>query len=191
MKEHLQPWYDKWLDEHKDTRLIYAIPSDPRLYQVHFVRNQLAGLFWADVPYGKREQAPPPRDDCKIDVYVIGEHTSKSVRLPVYSLERPDIGLQIVLRHNYYNWNVSVLSETPINTDVIRGFKLDYSDDDRERFPNGYILGECWDNCFFEGFPEEVQFGPHSENPCKFSVNIDSEYMVYTFLWLLMRDRIG
>lgn len=189
MREHLQPWYDKWLTEHKDTNLIYVSRNRDGVYlsQVHFVRYSLAGLFWADIPYDKRNPAPP-RDTCKETALVIGEHTSKSVRLPVYSLERPDIGLQIVLRDNYHGWNVSVISETPITTDL-RGFELDYRDeDDRKRFPDGYIPGWSWGYCFFEGFPTDVEFGPFSENPRKFSLNIGSDYQVYTFVYLLMRD---
>lgn len=190
MKEHLQPWYDRWLEEHRaGTDLIYAGPKgDPGLDQVHFVRDYLAGLFWADVPYEKRQPALP-RDDCKETTYVIGEHHSKSVRLPVFSLERPDIGLQIVLRYNFYDWNVSVISEMPIDGNELRGFELDYDDEGRKRFPNGYTPGRSWGYCFFQGFPEEVQFGPFSESPRKFSLCITSPYMLFTFVYLLMRDR--
>jgi hypothetical protein len=187
MHEHLQPWYDKWLAEHHETDLLYVSRNargEVSLSQVHFVRDRLAGVFWADLPYDQRP-ASPPRNDCKETAYVIGQHTSKSVRLPVYSLERPDLGLQIVLRDNMYDWNVSVVSETPIATDL-RGFKLSYSDEkERERHANsGY-----WDYCFFQGFPDELQFGPYSENPRKFSLCINSDYEMYTFLWLITRDR--
>jgi hypothetical protein len=185
MREHLQPWYDNWLKEHVDTKLIYAGPTnDPRLDQVHFVRDTLSRLFWADIPYEKRNLASP-REDCKETAYVIGEHTSKSVRLPVYSLERPDLGLQVILRENYYDWNVSVVSETPINSDL-RGFQLDYSEDDRKRFPDGYIPGRSWGYCFFQGFPEEFKFGPFCENPRKFSLCIGDNYDVYVFVRLIV-----
>lgn len=190
MREHLQPWYDKWLTDHKETNLIYVgrnARGEVTLPQVHFVRERLAGLFWADVPYDRRAAAPP-REDSKETAYVIGEHTSKSVRLPVYSLERPDLGLQVVLRDNYHDWNVSVISETPITTDL-RGFELDYNQRDRERYPNGFRAGGSWSYCFFQGFPDELRFGPYSENPRKFSICIDSDYEVYTFLWLILRDR--
>lgn len=190
MREHLQPWYDTWLKEHQDTNLIFVSRNqhgEVSLPQVHFVRDTLAGLFWADIPYEKRNSAPP-RDDCKETAYVIGEHHSKSVRLPVYLLTRPDLGLQIVLRDNYYDWNVSVVSELPIITDL-HGFQLSYNEEERKKFPNGYIKGRYWGYCFFQGFPEEYQFGPFEENPSKFSLCIGSSYAVYTFLWLLLRDR--
>lgn len=153
------------------------------------MRDTLASLVWQDVPYDSRKSAPP-RDNTRETAWVIGEHTSKSVRLPVYSLERQDLGLQIVLRDNYHDFNVSVLSETLIAASLLQGFELDYSsDEERARFPNGYTPGSAWGYCFFQGFPEEVQFGPHRENPRKFSLSIQNAYEVYTFVWLLMRDR--
>jgi hypothetical protein len=195
MREHLQPWYDKWLADHKETKLIYVrryvgrnARGEVTLPQVHFVRDVLAGLFWAGVPYEQRAAAEP-RNNCKETAYVIGEHTSKSVRLPVYSLERPDLGLQVVLRDNYHDWNVSVISETPITTDL-RGFELDYfRKEDRERYPDGYRPGGSWGYCYFQGFPREVQFGPYSENPRRFSLCIEDTYQMYTFLRLILRDR--
>jgi hypothetical protein len=193
MKEHLQPWYDRWLKANHGTDLSYVPKNsrgEPSLEQVHFVRDYLSGILWADVPYDKRGPAPP-RDTCKETGFVIGEHTSKSVRLPVYSLERPDLGIQFVLRDNYHDWNVSVLSEKPITTDL-RGFELDYSrDEDLKRFPNGYKPGSAWGYCYFQGFPEEVQFGPFKENPCKFSLCIGNDYSVHNFIWLIMRDIRG
>ena len=191
MKEHLQPWYDKWLAEHRETDLIYVgrnARGEVLLHQVHFVRDDLSGLLWADVPYDRRGSAPP-RDSCKETAYVIGEHSSKSVRLPVYSLERLDLGLQIVLRYNFYDWNVTVVSEAPIGADL-RGFELDYSRaEDRARYPDGYRAPGSWGYCYFQGFPNELQFGPYSENPRKFSLCIGSDFQVYTFLWLLLRER--
>lgn len=174
MRDHLQPWYDRWLADHEKTNLLFvARDRHGGIYlpQVHFVRDQLAGLFWADVPYDARK-AIEPRASCKETAYVIGEHTSKSVRLPIYSLERPDLGLQVVLRENYHDWNLSVISETPVTADL-RGFELDDA------------------RCYFEGFPPEVRFGAFRENPKKFSLYIGSDYAIYTFLWLLMRDRRG
>lgn len=193
MREHLQPWYDKWLAEHRETDLIHVgrnARGEASLPQVHFVRDNLAGLFWSDVPYASRAAAPP-RTDTKETAYVIGEHSSKSVRLPVYSLERPKLGIQVVLRDNQHDWNVSVISDTPIATDL-HGFELDYSrDDDRKRYPNGFRSPGSWGYCYFQGFPDEVKFGPFSENPCKFSLCVNGDYDVYTLLWLLMRDRRG
>ena len=190
MKEHLQIWYDAWLAEHRKTDLIYANPENPQLKQVHFVRDHLSSVVWADVEHDKRPKASPPREDCRESAFVIGEHHSKSVRLPVYSIERPDLGIQFVARDNYHDWNVSVISEKPIETDL-RGFKLDFSERDRERFPNGYPKGSgmSWDYCFFQGFPKELQFGPYSEDKRRFSMCVMSDHDLHTLVWLIMRDR--
>lgn len=191
MREHLQPWYDRWLKEHADTNLIYAKggQGSAHLRQVHFVRNHLAEIVWEDVPFLRRAQALP-RHDCRETAFVVGEHTSKSVRLPVYSIERPDLGIRFVLRENFYDWNVSVVSETDVTTDL-RGFELDYPEDDRNRFPNGFTAGKAWGYCFFQGFPVELQFGPYSESKRRFSTFMATDYEVSTFVFLIMRDRRG
>lgn len=189
MNEHLQSWYDRWLAEHESTDLIYARSGgDVRLQQVHFVRDTLAGVFWAGVPYEERQLATP-REDCRETALVIGEHHSKSVRLPVYSLDRPDLDLRFVMRDNFYDWNVSVLSETPVTTDL-RSFPLDYwTDEERKRFAGGYRPGTSWGYCFFQGFPEELQFGPYREDQRRFSMCVRSDYELYTLVWLITRDR--
>lgn len=186
-RQHLQPWYDEWLSEHRETDLLYVnrnARNEPSLAQVHFVRDTLGGLFWSDIPYDARPIATPRAS--KESAWVIGEHRSKSVRLPVYSLERPDLGLQVVLRDNYYNWNVSVVSEIPVAASILEGFRLDFtSEDERAK----YRPGDYWDYLFFEGFPSDLMFGPHSLNARRFSIAIGNEFALYTFCWLLLRDR--
>jgi hypothetical protein len=197
MKIPMQAWYDRWLKANQDTNLVYVPKNsrgEPSLHQVHFVRDTLASIVWADVPYDKRPNEPPPRETCKETCFVIGEHRSKSVSLPVYSLERPDLGIQFVLRDNYHGWNVSVLLEKPLSDgwNILKGFELDYSrDEDRDRFKDGYKPGSSWGYCYFQGFPEEVQFGPYMEDCRRFSLCIGSEYSLHTFIWLIMRDIRG
>lgn len=169
MRDHLQPWYDAWLTEHAASSLLYVSRNgrgEPYLEQVHFVRDDLARLLWADVPYEQRAQATPRT--CKATAMVVGEHRSKSVRLPVFSLERPDLGLAITLRYNFHDWNVSVSSEHPL-TDL-RGF------------PTGT------DYCFFQGFPDDRRFGPRADNPRRFSLAVTTDHDVYTLLWLILRE---
>lgn len=192
MKVHLQPWYDQWLKEAREAAGVGPDdPNGPSLYQVHFVRDDLSSIMWADVPYDKRPQCGPPREDCKENGFVVGEHTSNSKRLPVYSLERPDLGIQFVMRDNYHDWNISVLSERAIETDL-RGFQLDYSrEEDKQRFKNGYRPGNSWGYCYFQGFPEEFQFGPYSEDQRKFSLCVGSVHKVWTLIFLIMRDIRG
>lgn len=188
MKVPLQAWYDKWFDVHRNTDLIYAKSADRvQLRQVHFVRDVLAAVMWQDIPWDERPDEPEPRNECKETAWVVGEHYSKSVTLPVFLFERPDLGLKVIMRDNFHDWNVSVVSEKPIKTDL-EGFVLDYpNDDQRERNKGGY-KGGYWGYMFFQGFPPEYHLGPYSNNPRAFSTYMNSDHALYTFLWLIMRD---
>ena len=194
MKVHLQGWYDKWLKDPDMANRRYVPTNsrgEPSLHQLHFVRDFLCGMLWADIPYDKREKETV-RDTCNVTAFVIGEHSSKSVNLPVYSLERPDLGLQIVMRDNYHDWNISVMSEKLIPAEVLKGFQLDFSESDKKRFEKEpWRPGQSWDYLYFQGFPQEVQFGPYVQNPHKFSICIGGEYSVYTFVWLILREIRG
>lgn len=177
MKEHLQIWYSKWLEENKNTDLEYVDRGTfgPYLQQVHFVRDDIAHLVLKDIPY---EQLPifeieepygkPPLKQ-RLSAYVVGEHISKSVRLPVFMFEREDIGLRFVIRYNFYDWNISIETSKDVPVDVIDGFDLDTK------------------YCFFQGFPKEYRFKGYNENKRKFSMYIGSAYQLYTLIWLIMR----
>lgn len=192
MKVPMQAWYDEWRKAPNNWNRRY-VPTDPKdgpsLPQVHFMRDYLSSVVWADIPYAQRPYGPPPRDDCKETCFVIGEHHSKSVVLPVYSFERPDLGIQFILRDNYHDTNISVISERPISASTLRGYSLDFSESDKKRFKDEpWQRGQSWGYCFFQGFPEEVQFGPYSQDQSKFSICLGGEYSVYTFVWLIMRE---
>jgi len=180
--ESIQVWYDKWLAEHKETDLIYAKSKDgPRLEQVHFIRDTIASLFWAGIHYDDIPNSMPPREDCKEVATVISEHRSKSVRLPVYSLTRQDIGLQLTLRYNYYNWKLSVLSSVPVEADFSGLF---YTTPPIEPEYTGDSLSDV----YFEGFPYERIFGYYCNDKCKFSAEIYSNEALYTTVFLMMRS---
>ena len=184
MRVPLQTWYDAWLEEHESTNLIYAKSGgDVQLPQVHFVRDTLARLIWRGIKYDDIPREPE-RLDCAVTAYVISEHRSKSVRLPVYSLERSGLGLQIVLRDNYYNWNVSVVSERPVAADL-RGFVTDFRDE-AERAK--YRPRDCWGCCFFEGFPAELMLGPYSKDRRKFSLWTNGDHELYALVRNLMLE---
>lgn len=196
MKEHLQKWYNNWLDEHENTDLLYVNKTgggEPYLSQVCFVRDELAGnLLWGDVPWKDRpEYELEPDWTKKVGAYVVGEHTSKSVRLPVYLLERPDLGFKMVARYNFYDWNISVQSEKPI-TAGLQGFVTDYPNEaNREKYKDGYDGHGYWGYLYWQGFPDEYKFGPWVENPRQFSTYVGSDYRLYTLLFLLLRNLRG
>lgn len=187
----LQQWYSDWLKEHRDTGLIHANPDRPSLQQVHFVRDVLAYKLWSDLDYDELPRVSIKHESDGIrahpdTVRVIGEHRSKSVRLPVFSISRPAHGLRLVMRYNFHDWNVSVVSERPVEMDVA-GYGALFSEEDRKRFPAGYRKGSYWGYLFFQGFPDEFWFGPYSESKTRFSLAPSSDYELYSFVRELSR----
>jgi hypothetical protein len=88
----------------------------------------------------------------RIKARVISTHGSKSVGLPVYELDRPDLGIRLILRDNFYNWKLTVMAGLPIVADFSGLFHTtppvepDYT-------------GNPLSACYFEGFPRELVFG--------------------------------
>lgn len=101
---------------------------------------------------------------------VAGEHRSKSTIIPAYYI---DLGfVRVMLRDNYYNWNISIDSDVPVV---------------------GVIEDAIGDRnyCFFEGFPKNWEFDEYNAktNNKKFSFWVTSQESVYVFMWLLCRTK--
>ena len=126
--------------------------------QIVFVRDKLTSMLVGE------------RFDYEKYVKVISTHMSKSVKLPVFMIDLPKIGLTLVLRNNFYDWKVSVMSEKAVAND----------------FEGLFTSGEKALHC--EGFPEEFIFGTILENNHKFTVEISDVYKVYTFCYLLKKQ---
>ena len=139
----------KWANEHK--------PSDDMIWkdaywrQIMFVRDKVAGLL--------ARTYTQYRDL----VDVVSTHTSKSIICPVYFIDLNKDGVNIWMRYNYFNWNISVLSDERIDCDFLGCF------DDRNH-----------NYCFCEGM-EKWKFGTYAESKFRFTVCIDSDYDVYVF----------
>lgn len=126
-----------WATANKpDEDLIY---KDGYWKQIIWVRDRLCWLM----SRGLHE---------RIKARVISYHTSKSVRLPVFELERPDLGLRLILRDNYYNWKLTVMSALPIVADFDGLFYTTPPVDPK-------YTGDPLAGCYFEGFPRELVFG--------------------------------
>ena len=95
-------------------------------------------------------------------ICVVGSHTSKSIKLPVYHLMW--FGVEITMRANFYNWKVSVKSDRPIL--ISKGFHL-FDRANKESL------------CYCEGFTEEQLFGSYDENNQQFTVSINDKYDLY------------
>lgn len=184
MNVPIQEWYDAWLAEHKATNLIYAKGGEekPSLDQVHFVRDRLAYLFWRGVKYEDIPKAPPPRDDCRDTVRIVGEHRSKSVRLPVFQMYRPDLDLKVIMRYNFHDWNVSVVSGHPITGLDLEGYGGVATADERKKHPSGLDGGVYWNYLFWQGFEPGMCFGPNADNPRRFSLAPNDHYELYAFM---------
>jgi hypothetical protein len=114
-------------------------------------------------------------------VFVISTHTSKSILLPVYSIETE--GLQIILRNNFYNWKMSVISDTPIAADFAGMFHLVPPVD-----PN--YTGDPLAPVYFEGFPEDLIFGYYAvSDKMKWSAEIFNDYLLYVVIFAILKAK--
>lgn len=138
--------------------------------QAMFVRDQLAPI----VVRPKRHdwQADPKGTPDRLDNYVhaVSIHWSKSVLLPVYYIDaRSSIGCEFWLRHNWYDWKISVKSERPIPDVFMRLIQR----------------GKTIHDVYFEGFEKDWIFGSYADNPCEFSLELYAESELTTFMMLL------
>jgi hypothetical protein len=121
-------------------------------------------------------------DDAQHVATVISTHRSKSIILPVYKLSRPGKGLTMVLRNNFYNWKMSVISEKPIEADFSGLF---HTTPPIEPAYTGNELASC----YFEGFPPEYIFGYYEAgDKKKWSAEIWSNHALWTAMFILLRS---
>ena len=144
-------------------------PADNMCYekgfwaQIMFMRDTLSRVI-----AGKGKTSEEVESACT----VIGTHTSKSIKLPVYRLENKEKGLVIILRDNFHNWKMSVISEIPI----VRDFQIFYDTPPIEPDYTGDELHPV----YFEGFPEDLIFGYQKESDGrKWSAEISNNYDLY------------
>jgi len=124
--------------------------------QILFVRDQLPKLFFTTY-----------EDYKKNPTMVVGTHTSKSIVLPVYSIKIP--GLEVRMRDNFYDWNVSIRADWPV----------------LDNFHGLIKKGKSPYRGNFEGFMDDWIFGSYNRNPREFSVELENSYEVYAFLLIV------
>lgn len=144
---------------------IANIPDDKMLYkeaavkQVLFVRDYLAARVVSGFSHDK---------NCAL---VINVHLSKSILLPVYKITLKN-GIVLILRDNFFDWKVSVISP-------FRIYSLDLEDlislDDQ-------VSPTC---C--EGFPDELIFGSFDQNNYQFTAELNTKYDLYALAVVLAR----
>ena len=154
--EHLPVDVTAWFRVNKpDEDLIYAKGLGD---QVCFVRDKLCQLLRST--YEEWCDNPP---------LVISIHYSKSVKLPVFQINLEKYGIEIVLRCNFYDWKISIKSDRPLDFDYMGLFD-----------PTEEISYLC---C--EGFPKDKVYGCYEQNHSMFTIEICSNYNLYTFIFLL------
>jgi hypothetical protein len=156
----LQEWAN---DNQPAEDLIY---KDGYWDQIIFVRDKLAGLLATSYEEFQAIQA---------GMKVVSMHTSKSVRLPVFSVELED-GTTFTMRYNFHDWKVSVSSPSDVEADFMGLFNPD------SRISSVYC----------EGFPEELVYGSYAENKRQFTIELSAgNYHLFTFFWIFAHRVLG
>ena len=162
--EFVRNYYDKhlpvdvtaWMRVNEpDKNLIYAKGFGN---QVCFVRDTICQLLRST--YEEWSDNPP---------LVISTHYSKSVKLPVFQINLEKYGIEMVLRYNFYDWKISVKSDKPLDFDYMGLFN-----------PTEEIT-----SVYCEGFPKDKVYGSYEQSHSQFTIEIGSDYDLYTFIFLL------
>lgn len=169
-REHLPIDVTTWIRVNKpDEKLLYKKGCGR---QVCFIRDTICRnlLFYEEYPEAKEDRLNDEtyRKSEEFQPKVISTHCSKSVTLPVMEIDLKSVSVKLVFRDNFYNWNVTVESEKDIDCD----FKGTFTDGN-------------YNYCFCEGFPSERIHGMYKDNHKKFTCCINSDYELFTFMWLL------
>lgn len=169
----------KEIKEAKEKLQAWALenePSDNMIYKngywnnIVFIRDTILGLL-----YNEEASKKFPTSWASILEYankqydIIGKHMSKSIYLPVLKLTYK--GIEIVFRYNFYNYEVTVISDKDIE------------------LPAGLFESNDDSTFYYEGFPVEYMLNtPYTESKQKFTVRIWDSYKFYTFIFLLKAE---
>jgi len=157
--EHLPVDVTTWIRVNEPNKdLIY---KNGQGKQVVFIRDRIMRNMFYEGEYDSERYE-------KFQPMVVDTHMSKSVLLPVMELNLNVLGIKILLRNNFYNWNLSIESKVNIEGNFM-----------------GLINDERYDYCFCEGFPSGKKYGKYQDNHKQFTICIDNDYDLYTFMFLL------
>ncbi len=141
-------------------------PADDLIYkkgywdQIVFIRDELRYLF-----YTKKGDS----EFLQNNTTVVSTHMSKSVLLPVFKVVLTN-GINLIMRYNFHNWKVSIISEFDVNCDFTKLFN--YEDK---------VHG-----VYCEGFEDDWVYESYSQNKKNFTIELRSGYYyLFTFLWIL------
>ena len=166
--EEFREFYSKRLPVDVTTWIRVNNPKDEMIYkqafsdQVCFVRDAINHLFYENSDSGYEELKVNP-------VLVINTHTSKSIKLPVYKINLRKYKLSMIIRNNFHDWKLSIVSEQEINVDFMELF------DETKTINSVYC----------EGFKEDQVFQSFKDNKKQFTVEIYDRNRLFTFMYLL------
>lgn len=144
---------------------------DAALDQVRFF-DRLTSLIASGLPYEQHDNIAE----------VIGTHRSKSITLPVVQWTRPDLGLTLTARDNFYNFKLSVSCDRPI--DVPQFAALFHTTPP----PDPAYTGDPLHPVYFEGFPSVLVYGYQASNNRVWSAEINGSHAMWTAVFLCMRS---
>lgn len=142
------------------------VPGENMIYkdaywdQILFVRDRIPSIFAKD--FGEFE-------NIQKNINVVSTHTSKSITLPVYNVYLKDLGVTLIMRNNFYDWKISVVSEKELAIDFMELF------DEKQKITEMYC----------EGFKSQWVYPSYEENKQNFTIELSNDYELFTFLWTL------
>jgi hypothetical protein len=146
--------------------------QDPELYYFNAMKRQ---VMWV------RDVLADVVGCTSKTTFSISEHRSKSVVLPVYLLERPDLDVRFYLRNNFHNWKLSVDSKRPICENFAGLFMTAPP-------PEPDYTGDPLHSVYFEGFPSELVYGYYDPSgKGLWSAEIWTDEQLWTVLYLCVR----
>lgn len=158
------PQLEAWANKHK--------PADPEIIkdgywdQIAFVRDTVTILL---------AKTRDEFTDIQANIKVISEHTSRSLRLPVFLVQLAD-GTTFIMRNNSFNWKVSVSSPRDVEAD----------------FMDLFNLNEHIQSVYCEGFPKDMVYGSYAENKRQFTIELPADnHYLFTFFWIFSSKVLG
>lgn len=129
-----------------------------------------------------------PYDECRKNVLVISTHKSKSCLLPVVEIVRPDLRLRLTIRDNFYDFKLSVESDSCLIwsdvTNVVFPTLFDTTPPPDPKYTGDYLA-----SVYFEGFPKDRIFGYYQPSGgSRFSASIYGREALWTVIFLIMRE---
>ena len=105
----------------------------------------------------------------KITLMVIAVYYPTFSKKPIYQFEIKEFGIKVTIKADGCDWIISIDSPKPLDYDFMELFDPSFKE---------YSFTKT-------DMPREYTFGSFEENKSKFTIQINSQYKVYTFFYLL------